>query len=75
MDREIGDLIISLRGEISELKKDFGLATNELNKFQKQNQGVFTSLKKNWLLYAGGITAVVYSLKRLSQPFIQFRQK
>jgi len=75
MDREIGDLVISLRGEISELKKDFGLVTNELNKFQKQNKSVFASLKKNWLLYAGGITAVVYSLKKLTQPFIQFRQK
>jgi len=74
-DKEIAKLIISLEGQIKDLKKDLGIAGNELDKFQKKHQGIFKNIKRYWLGYTAAIAGVTIAIRRLIAPYAAFSHK
>ena len=67
--KELVSLIISLEGQIKDLKQELGKATTEVDKFAKKNKNVLNEIRKNWLGYTAAVAATVFALKKLAAPF------
>jgi len=74
-EKEIAKLIITLEGQVKNLKKEFGIADQETNKFAKKQKNTLADLKSNWLLYTAAIAGVAIAIKNLIGPFAQFTHK
>ena len=73
--KEIARLIITLEGQIQDLKKNFSLVDTELTKIQKKHKNVFADIKKNWLLYTAAIAGATIALQRFAGPFASFKNR
>lgn len=73
--QEIARLIITLEGQVKELKKNLDLSTKEINKFGKKNESIFKNIRQHWLGYSAAIAGVTIALKSLTAPFAEFTHK
>jgi len=74
-EKEISRLIITLEGQIKDLKKQFGLAEKETTKFAAKQKNILKGLKSNWLLYTAAIAGIAIAIKRVAAPFAAFTHK
>jgi len=74
-EKEISKLIITLEGQVKNLKKEFGVATEETTKFAKKQKSIVAGLKQNWLLYTAAIYGISRVIKSIAAPFAAFTHK
>ena len=80
--QEIAKLLITIEGQIADLKKDLNIASKELNKFDKKGKSAFSSmgtevkqLRTSWIALTAAITGAVLAIRNLSQVWGNFDHK
>ena len=73
--QEIARLVITLEGQVKELKRSLNESTKDLTTFGSRTQSILNDLKAHWKGYTFAILGAIYALKKLATPFAEFSQK
>ena len=68
---EIARLVITIEGQVKDLKRDLGVVNNEVKKTSKSIGGSFAMIRKNWL----AVTGALYLIRRNTKDFLEFKQR
>jgi len=72
---EIARLVISLEGEVTDLKNDLKQGGDSVKKFSKNSNSVLKTLRSNWLGVAAAVTAMVFVLRKNTKEWSSFKTR